>query len=352
MPSHVTHWLFAEQVIGDLGVAEQMSLPDNVYLTLGAQGPDIFYHNQRRKPSGLSYGSLMHRHGYGTAVSWMWYWASEHELGLESWVAAWTIGFATHAILDRFAHPFINCFAGWVEAGNADTDRYRSMHPFLERLIDVELLGKLRGVHPRELDFFSRVDCGPEPSPEWLEMVSNALRRTYQEAARDDELPARLRSAYVDTRGYYGFTNSVDLRYLRKGLIREERGEVSSRWLSVVHPLEVPPQMDVLNTAHAQWCHPCDAEETRTDSFLDCYESARRAAVAALRLLVDRWDATPTEEHRRAVAACVGDWNLSDGRETTRPCTKKHARPLPLAELQDEIRSSIRAKVNRERNAD
>ena len=343
MPSHVTHWLFAEKVSDGLGVEFCRDPEVRPLLVLGSQGPDIFYHNQRRRPSGLSYGSLMHRHGYGTAVSWMWQWAAERGLDNRSWAAAWTIGFATHAILDRFTHPFINCFSGWVEAGDRATDRYRSMHPFLERLIDVAMLDAQRGCHPRDLDFFSFVDCGADPSDAWLEILSSAMSHTYKEAGRDDELRDRLRSAYLDTRGYYEFTNYVDEEYLRQGLLREQRGQVSRRWMSIVHPLRVPPDLDVLNAAHRQWSHPCDDSEISESSFDELFAEAAQSAVTSLAVIVDEWNNAPTEERRLAIASAVGDWNLSDGRDTTRPCAKRHSQPLPLAELQDRIRAEIRA---------
>jgi len=343
MPSHVTHWLFAERVSDGLGVEFCRDPEVRPLLVLGSQGPDIFYHNQRRRPSGLSYGSLMHRHGYGTAVSWMWQWAAERALDSRSWAAAWTIGFATHAILDRFTHPFVNYFAGWVVAGDRSTDRYRSMHPFLERLIDVAMLDAQRGCHPRDLDFFSLVDCGSEPSGDWVEMMCHAMSHTYKEAGRDDELRDRLRSAYLDTRGYYEFTNYVDEEYLRQGLLREKKGQVSLRWMSIVHPLWIPADLDVLNASGRRWCHPCDDGEVFESSFDELFGEAAQTAVAALAVILDEWDKPPTEERRMTIASTVGDWNLSDGRNTARPCEKRHSQPLPLAELQDRIRARIGA---------
>jgi len=343
MPSHVSHLLFAEDCANESGMSSLAERPNRSYLTLGAQGPDFFYHNQRRKPSGLTYGSLMHRRGYGTTVSHMARWSWEQQLPLESWAGAWVVGFASHAILDRYTHPFINYFSGWVQPGDPHTERYRSMHPFLERLIDVALLRSIRDSHPNSLSFADQADCGEQPPEKWLEMMQTALPATYVAADSDELLRERLVSAYLDTAGYYRFTNIVDEKYLREGLSREERGEIGSRWLSIVHPSSVPEDVDVLNESHVQWSHPCDETQVYTDSFLDRYETALTQAVEMAGVIADAWNNShaPTEERRLQIEAAVGNWNLSDGRETERPCRKTNAGPLPLRELQARIRQSI-----------
>ena len=345
MPSHITHLLFAEDCCSKAGLQSLGEPANRSYLALGAQGPDLFYHNQRRKPSGLTYGSLMHRHSYGSAVSHMATWTWTQGLPLESWAGAWVVGFATHAILDRFAHPYINYFSGWVEPGDPHTERFRSMHPFLERLIDVALLNSVRGMHPNSLNFSELSNCGESPSAAWLDMVETALSATYQVAAGDAELRDRLTSAYLDTAGYYRFTNVVDEHSLREGLGREERGEIGARWLSIVHPLSVPDTVDVLNEGHATWTHPCNGKERYSDSFRDRYNQALASATVMVGEIADAWNDTShsAEDRRRRIEDAVGNWNLSDGRNTERPCRKHRADPLPLRELQNQIRDSVQS---------
>ncbi|MFW5741836.1 MAG: zinc dependent phospholipase C family protein [Spirochaetota bacterium] len=346
MPSHVSHMLHARDTLAGSDHADRLAPlleePNSRFLVLGAQGPDIFYHNQRRRPTGISYGSLMHRRRYGSTVAAMWEHARSRGATLGSWQAAWVLGFASHAVLDRHTHPFINAHSGWPEPGNAESERYRSMHPFLERLIDVELL-RYRGLgHPAALDFYSRVSCGKEPPGEWVELMTAALSATYRTAASDAHLEQRLRNAYLDTMGYYRFTNRVDGEYLEAALRREDAGEIGRRWLSVVHPPEVPADLDVLNLEHAPWPHPCSSHEQSTDSFVDRFDAAVREGVAVVNRIVDGWD-RPATAGRSAIEHAVANWNLSDGRATERPCRKRHAVPLPLRELQDRIRESVRA---------
>ncbi len=345
MPSHVSHLLYAEEILSGSDHAHRLAAilerPAHAYLALGAQGPDIFYHNQRRRPTGIGYGSLMHRRGYGSAVAAMWEHARASGAPADSWQAAWVLGFASHAILDRHTHPYINAHAGWVEHGSPDSERYRSMHPFLERLIDVELSRRRRGVHPNDLDFYSQVTCGDDPPPPWIDLMAAALSATYRKASSDAHLRERLQNAYLDTMGYYAFTNRVDQGYLEAAVRREDAGEIGSRWMSIVHPPEVPADLDVLNLDHTPWPHPCSTYEESTDSFVDRYDAAVAEGVAVVNRVVEAWE-LPASSGYGEIEHAVANWNLSDGRPTERPCHKRHAVPLPLRELQDRIRASVR----------
>lgn len=314
------------------------------YLALGAQGPDIFYHNRRREPSGLVYGTLMHTRGYGEAVSRMAEWAWTQATADCSWAPAWIIGFVSHAILDRHTHPYIDHFSGWVDRSDPVTERFRSMHPFLERLIDVAMLEASRGVHPNEFDFYRIVNIGETPPPDWLTMVGSALRETYGEAEEDAELRERITNAYLDTMGYYQTTNAVDEEFLCDKIDSQEWRENRIPWLSIVHPLEVPASIDVLNTNHAVWTHPCDADEKHSESFTDLFEAAFAECVSTAREIVDLWGSPERsiESRRERVERIVGNWNLNDGRRSTKPCEKRHAAPLPLPELQEQIRDALR----------
>jgi hypothetical protein len=357
MPSHVTHLLFAEEVIDRVATPDLKERDNRSYLALGAQGPDIFYHNQRRKPSALAYGSLMHRRGYGKSVGAMAEWSRGQGLDEGSWAAAWCAGFATHAILDRYAHPYINSRSGWVEQGKPETDRYRSMHPFLERLIDVALLREKRGIHPNELDFFRIVDCGESPPRPLIDLLTAGLSSAYQKASNDRKLRERLEAAYLDTRSYYHVTNYVDQTYLENGIKRAKQSQMSLKWLSIVHPPEVPDDIDPLNLRHVEWPHPCDEQEGSNKSVLELYDEALEEAADAVGQMINAWrlaindsasgDPSAASFDARSLAAtveeAVANWNLSDGRKTERPCKKRYSRPMPLAELQDRIRASIEA---------
>lgn len=343
MPSHLTHQVLLEEALAGARISEPASGSNSPYAVLGAQGPDLFLHNQRRKPSALTYGSLVHRRGYGAVCAGMYQRAVGEGWGRNSWAFAYTVAFASHAILDRHTHPYINYWSGWRLHDDPASDRLRGMHPFLERLIDIEVLARFRSTTPLEFGFFDQIR-GAKLEP-ISGLLSAGLKAVYPSARRDAQLPRRIESAYRDTMGYYEFTDHVDVAYLRQALEHESRPEVSTRWLSIVHPPIIPRDLDVMNEAHRDWTHPCSSREHHQESFWELFDRARAQMAQVASVMHSAWevnvDRATVESNAQTIEQAVGNANLSDGRRTERPCRKQYSNPLPLPELQNEIRAAI-----------
>ena len=155
MPSHFTHLIFAEESLaGALGdEATPILRTHGNLLRFAAQGPDIFYHNQRTMPTGLRFGVALHKHGYGAMVGELVREALRLGMGPATELGAYILGFATHAILDRHTHPYIIHFAGWDEGGRQGDNRVYHTHPFLERILDLLVLEERRGLEPSAVRF-------------------------------------------------------------------------------------------------------------------------------------------------------------------------------------------------------
>lgn len=343
MPSQITHAICAED---SLPRSHRSFLDDPVlhgWLAFGAQGPDIFYHNQRRIPRSVQYGTLLHRHGYGYVTAAMVAAARTRGEGTDGATAAYVAGFVSHAILDRALHPYINFRAGRPVAGRPETEALRSMHPFLERLIDVALLLHLRGVHPREFDFYGTIAPFENTSMEaWVTLMSEALLGGISRAASDDRLTERLHNGWSDAFGYYRFSGRIDETYMEEVLAREGDGEAPLHWLTIIHPPNVPDDLDVLNLNHRLWHHPCSSKRTSRESVVDMYHRAVEDTRNVITGLFDLWDNAAPDDLEETVATLVGDFNLSDGRPRRRPCRPRHMDPLPLPQLRDAIIASIR----------
>jgi len=339
MPSHFAHLIHTEDSLTaafpDLGGPPTALAP---YLTLGAQGPDIFYHNRRRKPSGLLYGALQHRKNYGRVVGAMVGWAREQGLPLQSEAGMFVAGYATHAVLDRILHPFINYYSDLP-----DGRVFPRAHAFFERIVDVLLMRRIRGLEPREVDFRAAVDCGEELPPVLGDMLTAGFTAAFDRATDDTDLPARLHNAYLDSLGFYAHTSMADAAAMRRALAHAEDERRERAFIALLHPPELPGGRDYGNDGHAPWCHPCDETETSTASLYDLYEQAVDAAARVLGGLAAGWeDRIPLlDAHADAtepsVEALVGNHNLSD--ERLLPCERVCADPLPLLDIVDEVRA-------------
>lgn len=345
MPSHVAHLVFAEQVRDSLPPPLQAALSNRqyCYLALGAQGPDIFYHNRRRKPSGLEYGTRLHRYGYGSAVAGM----LQRLLGMEEEareLALYLFGFLTHAFLDRAAHPYINYTAGWYDPADSKSAGRRGAHAYLERLIDVEVLRRFRNCGFEQYNFFARVDAGERPPPQLVRLIAAGLRQAVPRAAADQHLLTRIEHAYLDARGFYSYTNRTLEQFLAEEL--PEQSSLELRRCALLHPARVPHTLDPANESRRPWLHPCSSEPTYTSTLWELMEDARRAAEPAARYALELIQAKAPPEAAHGIVTLVGELNLSDGRPGTRPCPKRFSRPLPLMEhLREQVSAATSGRI-------
>jgi len=335
MPAQICHLLFAEEALqAALGARAPALLERHGKLfRFGAQGPDFFYHNQRTRPTGLKYGVAAHREGYGRLTANL---VREirrlEERGLDEEVRgeleAFTLGWATHAFLDRGTHPFIVYFSGWVDRARPETEKYFRCHIFYERILDVLTLRERRGLEPAALPLPELLGCGPVLPYPLVKALLKALNAAYPRMAFKSRDRRRIENAYADAMFFYTYTDPSQPRYLRLALERDR--EAPRQRLALFHPRELPADIDFLNSAHAPWRHPCRGERTSCASFPELYAQSLAQAVPALALLQE---ALAGRRGPEEVEAAVGNASLNTGLERSQRCLLQHSAPLPLPEL-------------------
>lgn len=336
MPSHISHALLAEDVADDLARRDRVVAATprlRAILVTGAQGPDFFLHNHRRKPRGFRYGALLHRKGNAELLASLARSVARADCGDD--LAAYALGYITHVWLDRIAHPYISWSAGWRGTPDSHPDR-PAMHAFLERLIDVQYLRGARDQSVAEYRFVERL-------PRWVgdffrmrPVLIEALRSALVSAADDSQLPRRLLNALHDGLGFYKFTDAPNQNYFVTARHRERRGEISSRWLSLVHPPERYITVDAINVEGRRWAHPCRPDRTASLGFAELVEEAHRRSVTSFRT----WDAVARGEvDPAALIEEIGHENLNDGITGDPPCRRIRCEPLPLLQLYQELKT-------------
>jgi hypothetical protein len=341
MPSHFTHLIFAEEAL-HTALGEKaggiLGTHGNLF-RFGAQGPDFFYHNQRTMPTGLRYGVALHRHGYGLFVKELVREALRLSADPSSELAAFILGFATHAPLDRVAHPFISYFAGWADPKAEANPRSYHAHPFLERIIDVLMVRERGGKELAEFDFLSQVRCGrtlPYPVVKAIVKGLNAVYPSYSYKSRDR---TRVENAYHDSIFFYKLTNHLNPDLTRLAYKKDRKEGFAQKRLGLIHPCEIPEGYDFLNLGHAAWCHPCDDGDTYTASFLDLYGQALDRSAGMLRTVAM---AIAGQVPLDDVTKAVGDESLDTGRGH---CVPRFCRPLPLRQILDAMYEKVRSEM-------
>jgi hypothetical protein len=361
MPAQISHCLAAEEALageapelasswglgskgaraGDAGAAPG---PAAAWFRLGAQGPDIFYHNQRTKPSGLHYGALAHRRNYGLIIEGALRSLLASGAAVDSPESAWLLGFATHAALDRAVHPYIVYFAGWQRPTDPESARFRGCHPFLERLLDLVILEEKRGLRIGAMDMEVLLPLDWAKTPEErgeasgtdarvVAFLAEGLREAYPRAVGLDFLvDQRITNALADARFFFRMTNpartsSGDRRFL---------GHFDERWghraIALIYPEELPRGIDLANRGGGVWEHPSGDGRKSRAGFLELFDEGVEGARRALRLVLEALRSGSIAE---GLAAALGNGGLSVAGQDGLPLPPRLSRPLPLAEIME-----------------
>jgi hypothetical protein len=379
VPSQILHLLFGEDVLDALyerlkdrfgTVAEEalLKIKKNYWsgFALGCQGPDIFYHSQFRRPVALEYGTLLHRRGYGVFTATLLKMAlpaappAEHEMKRRQYegnsdakelspsqkitaLGAYALGFMTHALLDRKAHPYIVYKAA-------------RRHAFFERILDVTMLRLLRGL---DVSFWDQeallAEACADPPQGLGVLLEKALISSFPErAGKDEKLPLRIANTFSDAAFFYRMTDP------RKTTLRGKAGDQSGaerggRTLNYIYPEKLPLDIDYLNLAKNLWRDPGSPAgiaaargnaDTRSAggtgggagpdemgasraSFPELYREAVGEAAARLSPFIARYLGEGTFPIAEA-ARSIGNNSLSIQAENGRPCAPRCFDFLPL----------------------
>lgn len=360
MPSHIAHALLVESAWDKLfpsGSSEAGDAPGGPgeageardgpasIAVLGAQGPDIFLHNHRRKPRAFRYGAILHRKGSARLLSSLAESAARCDAATgipqsKCDISAFAMGYISHVWWDRILHPYINYSAGWRGVPDRLPDR-PAMHAFLERIIDVQLLRYRTKKEVDEYRFLERLPSSGRDLSALRTTITTAIRAAVRSAHDDDLLENRIANAFFDSVRYYATTESPDSDYFYEGRTRERSGTLSSRWLSVVHPPADLITIDGLNLERRRWQHPCAPSRTSNASVPELFERARTKTLETYALWETCVASGASDTSIRALEAAVGEQNLNDGIVNDPPCRRKACDPLPLIALYNQMKSAF-----------
>ncbi|MGA2547303.1 MAG: zinc dependent phospholipase C family protein [Rectinemataceae bacterium] len=309
MAAQISHIIAGEQafekVMGRGSLGDDASLRDAApFFRFGCQGPDIFYHNQRTKPSGLHYGALAHRRRFGSLVAGAAAAIPKGERVPESPAGAYLLGLATHAAIDRATHPFIIYFSGWVDPSDPSTERFRGCHSFLERLLDMGLLERRLGLSPGEYGLSARLGLdhrantrahtrgGLRADKAIIALWEAGLRAAYPRATgADSYLDLRIGNALADARHFYKATDPAATAAggRREDWIGALGGDEGRRLIPIVYPENAPKDMDTMNESGAEWEHPSGDGRRSKASYPELIDEGSQAAAQAISLVLCFW---------------------------------------------------------------
>ena len=351
MPSQLLHVLFGEDVIAEIyrrlapgfGLVAEKAMKriqdtHKKVFALGCQGPDIFYHSQGSRPVGLEYGTLLHRRGAGVFTARLLQMGlpdpppdeedirmGRREKGISA-LGVYALGYMTHAILDRLAHPYIV-----YKSDRPPPARLDRSHAFFERIIDVLMLEKLRGTPISSWDQEALLAQTCEDPPLGLkELLARALVLVYPERAeKDEKLSLRIENTFKDSAFFYRVTAPANTMISNPVL---QPFPMKKGYIAYLFPEDLPPNIDFLNLENRPWYYPAGKAKKDLRSFPQLYSEAVLTAADTLTPIFKSYleaGLFPIKEAARA----IGNGGLSIVDKTGKPCPPTRSAPLPLQEV-------------------
>ena len=320
MPSQLLHSLFGEDLyLKKCELFEDLINKHREVFTLGCQGPDIFYHSQGRKPVGLYYGTLLHRRAYGDFSTLL----LKHSLGNDQ-LTAYSLGFLTHAILDRHCHPYI------VYKSLSPSRHY---HGFFERIIDVLMFKQLRNSDIIEWDQENLLAKTCENPPDGLkELLFEVLKLTFPlKISKDEKLKHRIDNAFMDSSGFFR-TSSPGFTSLKNPVYSERSKNIRLRHVNYIYPEELPDDIDFLNLNKKPWFDPSGGKTEDRRSFAEIYSSALDYAKQYFFPFLYKLNSKKNFSLDE-ISRIIGNGGLSIVDGNGFPCSPVCSDPLPLGEV-------------------
>jgi len=339
MASQITHALAGEAALVAASKTSALPAPGpelGTFFRLGCQGPDLFYHGQRSRPVSISLGTLVHRRGFGRLARALV--ADALRIPEPAW-NAFVLGFLTHAAVDRSSHPFIVWFSGWHDPSRPETARYLGCHAFLERALDAALLEGRLGLQPRGWSIAERLLPSGGVPRQFAARLASALRAAYPERlAADTLLERRVANAFIDSEGFYRFTDPAAVSLSEAALApwASLDPEAGRRAVAVLYPEGGLGDLDIANRRRLPWAHPCDLSRVDARDWFQLVEAAEAEAAGVLALALGILDASrPDPPELDSLERAVGNGTLNVGGADGKAARPVACSPLPLPELME-----------------
>ncbi|RKN84168.1 zinc dependent phospholipase C family protein [Paenibacillus ginsengarvi] len=310
MPNIWTHFLFGRELADRIGLEEASATPEllRVY-QFGCQGPDfLFYHRflpwqTRRRMAAI--GSAMHSSRCGPFLADMLDAVQGKPLRAPETIYA--LGFLTHHILDRNAHPYVFYMSGFKKWN----------HQRFEIILDTLVARKLLGIETQQTPVWKEIYAGDRLPGTMADIFDKLSKKHYPDIAAPFG-PGDWDEAYRDMiRAQKLFHDPARIKTMLTF------GQIEP----FLFKKRLPPT-DFLNESGAVWLHPSDPNEQHTENFWELWDQAMKDGIEVMSAALTYMTGTKQPEARKRLIASLGDLSY----ETGKPCAEhheiKHVKPI------------------------
>lgn len=281
MPNIITHKIFAEEVIKQLGkqdIKEIIERHPQIYY-IGSNGPDFLFF-QHAKPWEAMKSHTLNRLGselhagnvnafYKVAIRCI---KEQQREEVKELMMAYLFGHLCHWALDKTTHPYI-----FYRTGNCKGKSAGYHHRF-ESMMDTMMLERYHQINIK--DYRSYEIC------EYDEDILRAIARIYVPAAREVlHTEIKVHDIRETLNSWYDIQKLLyDPKHIKYNVLRGVEGVIRKPWLisGNVVKAKIDQRYDILNEEHKEWVHPCDDTILSTASFIELFQQAIPTAIQVI----------------------------------------------------------------------
>ena len=281
MPSMLTHRVLGDDVLKQNDPASLvMQSIDQAFecYSIGTSGPDLFFFynafpwNDGKKAVAVSrHGSRIHQFYTREVFKVM---VSRCRKSMDPGQIAYTAGFMMHWALDHIAHPYVYNRCG---TGRQSDSPHRFFESQLDRgIIDWKNID-IRKFKPQDI-----VKYLPDTwYPIW-QLYSEVLEKIWNLSLE----PEQIQIALQDFHRMEIYLYDPSGRKMKVVWKAEKLAHMEGHATSMIIPVKLDPEWNVMNEDHHLWHHPSTGEEHR-ESFRELFEEATESGKALLKAFND-----------------------------------------------------------------
>lgn len=281
MPSVTTHNIFAKEVFKKLKEKDQNVIKkSNSAYEMFSQSFDFFYfYNLLDFKNGKRYrkfGNYCHKSNTQLYLINIVDEIKKRKLEDNSDALAYLYGSINHYCLDSMCHPLVFYKTGTYNKHVPETKKYKSLHTRMEKQIDAYYYEKYYNKPFYKYNIVKEIIPKIDMPVDIVELMNSVYKRTYNK----ENMGVIYLKAYHDSRIIYRLS-TYDRFGLKKLAYKLIDKLIPFKKLMFVNWSYYNRNIDTsyLNLEHKDWCHPCNIDEIKDDSFEDLFEKAIEMAI-------------------------------------------------------------------------
>ena len=278
MPATITHSFFAKDVYDILPEEIQNHLDVDRCKMFGQSVDSLMFYNLFSIFSGKKirkFRRYFHRNNTQEFFINLLKYIKDNHIDDED-TYSFLHGFICHYALDSTLHPYIVYRTGIFQKNKPSSYKYNNVHAFMETFIDNDMVRRRTNTNPY---FFhaSRFCFDTTPfSKELNKTIDYTFYNTFHLTNMSNiyykSLKQMKRSIAIFRRDPYGIK-----KFFYK-LIDSFTSKKTYRFEAISYHYPLEDKHDYLNSSHSLWRHPASYDVTSTESFVDLYLKAIKAA--------------------------------------------------------------------------